>query len=78
MIFAIILKNFSDKQITIEKKLIEFIIKRIDRSYSKIYDFIYKLDELSLKKKKPITLKIVKEILKVKNWINIEHTLAMN
>ena len=67
LIFAIILKNFSDKQITIEKKLIEFIIKRIDRSYSKIYDFIYKLDELSLKKKKPITLKIVKEILKVKN-----------
>ena len=67
LIFAIILKNFSDKQIVIEKKLIEFIIKRVDRSYSKIYDFIYKLDELSLKKKKPITLKIVKEILKVKN-----------
>ena len=38
----------------------------------------YKLDELSLKKKKPITLKIVKEILKVKNWINTEHILAMN
>ena len=67
LIFAIIIKNFSDKQIIIEKKLIEFIIKRIDRSYSKIYDFIYKLDELSLKKKKPITLKIIKEILKVKN-----------
>ncbi len=67
LIFAIIIKNFSDKQIIIEKKLIEFIIKRIDRSYRKIYDFIYKLDELSLKKKKPITLKIIKEILKVKN-----------
>ena len=51
LIFAIIIKNFSDKQIIIEKKLIEFIIKRIDRSYRKIYDFIYKLDELSLKKK---------------------------
>ena len=67
LIFAIIIKSFSDRQITIEKKIIEFIIKRIDRSYSKIYDFIYKLDESSLKKKKPITLKIVKEILKVKN-----------
>jgi len=63
MIFAIILKNFSDRQIKLEKKLIEFIINRIDRSYSKIYEFIYKVDELSLKKKKPINLTTIKEIL---------------
>jgi len=63
LIFAIILKNFSDRQIKIEKKIIEFIINRIDRSYSKIYEFIYKIDELSLKKKKPIDLKTIKEIL---------------
>ena len=63
MIFAIILKNFSDRQIQIDKKLIDFIIKRIDRSYGKIADFIYKVDELSLKKKKAIDLKIIKQIL---------------
>ena len=63
LIFAIILKNFSDRQIKIEKKIIEFIVNRIDRSYSKIYEFIYKIDELSLKKKKPINLKTIREIL---------------
>ena len=63
LIFAIILKNFSDRQIKLEKKLIEFIINRIDRSYGKISEFIYKVDELSLKKKKPINLKTIKEIL---------------
>ncbi len=63
LIFAIILKNFSDRQIKLEKKIIEFIINRIDRSYSKISQFIYKIDELSLKKKKPINLKTIKEIL---------------
>ncbi len=63
LIFALILKNLSDRQISIDKKLIDFIIKRIDRSYSKIFDFIYKVDELSLKKKKPIDIKIIKEIL---------------
>ena len=63
LIFAIILKNFSDRQIKLEKKLIEFVINRIDRSYSKISQFIYKIDELSLKKKKPINLKTIKEIL---------------
>ena len=63
LMFAIILKSFSDRQIQVDKKLIDFIIKRIDRSYGKIADFIYKVDELSLKKKKAIDLKIVKEIL---------------
>ena len=63
LIFAIILKNFSDRQIKLEKKIVEFIIKRIDRSYGKIYEFIYKVDQLSLKKKKPINFKTIKEIL---------------
>jgi chromosomal replication initiation ATPase DnaA len=64
LMFAILLKNFSDRQISIEKKLIDFIIKHIDRSYGKIYEFIYKLDEISLKKKKSIDFKIIKEALK--------------
>ena len=63
LMFALILKNLSDRQISINKKLIDFIIKRIDRSYSKIFDFIYKVDELSLKKKKPIDFKIIKQVL---------------
>ena len=65
LMFALILKNLSDRQISIDKKLIDFIIKRIDRSYGKIFDFIYKVDELSLKKKKPIDFKIIKEVLGV-------------
>ena len=63
LIFALILKNLSDRQITIDKKLINYIISRIDRSYSNIYDFIYKIDQLSLKKKKSIDFKIIKEAL---------------
>ncbi len=63
LLFAIILKNFSDRQIKIEKKIVNFIISRIDRSYRKIDEFIYKIDELSLKKKKPINIKTIKEIL---------------
>ncbi len=64
LMFALILKNFSDRQILIDKKLIDFIIKRIDRSYDKIFEFIYKIDELSLKKKKPIDFKTIKEVLR--------------
>ena len=63
LIFAIILKNLSDRQILLDKKLINYIIKRIDRSYSKIHDFIYKIDQLSLKKKKSVDLNIIKNAL---------------
>ena len=52
LMFALILKNLSDRQISLDKKLINYIIKRIERSYSNIFDFIYKIDEISLKKKK--------------------------
>jgi len=64
LMFALILKNLSDRQITIDKKLIDFIVKRIDRSYGKIFQFIYKIDEISLKKKKSIDFTIIKDALK--------------
>ncbi len=67
LIFALILKNLSDRQISLDKKLINYIIKRIGRSYSKIFDFIYKIDEISLKKKKSIDLKIIKDVLEDHN-----------
>ena len=63
LIFALLLKNLSDRQISLEKKLIDYIIKNIDRSYDKIFDFIYKIDEISLKRKKSIDFKIIKEVL---------------
>ena len=67
LMFALILQNLSDRQITLDKKLIDFIIKRIERSYGKIFEFIYKIDEISLKKKKkPINLKTIKEFIEDK------------
>ena len=64
LIYALIVKNFSDRQINIDKKIIEYIIKRINRSYKDIFLFIYKVDQLSLQKGIPINLSIIKKILK--------------
>ena len=65
LISVIIAKSFSDKQIKVEKKHIDYIIKRIDRSYEKISQFILTLDKYSLKKRKPFSLKLIKEVLKM-------------
>ena len=65
LISVILTKNFSDKQIIVEKKHIDYIIKRIDRSYEKISQFILTLDKYSLKKGSPFSLKLIKEVLKM-------------
>ena len=65
LISVIIAKNFSDKQIKVNKKQIDYIIKRIDRSYEKISQFILTLDKYSLKKGTPFSLKLIKEVLKM-------------
>ena len=65
LISVILSKNFSDKQIKVEKNHIDYIIKRIDRSYEKISQFILILDRYSLKKRSPFGLKLIKEVLKM-------------
>ena len=65
LISVILAKNFSDKQIKVEKNHIDYIIKRIDRSYEKISQFILTLDKYSLKKGSPFGLKLIKEVLKM-------------
>jgi len=65
LISVILTKSFSDKQINVEKKHIDYIIKRIDRSYEKIYQFVLTLDKYSLKKGSSFSLKMIKEVLKM-------------
>ena len=61
---VILTKNFSDKQIEVSKKNIDYILNNIDRSYEKINLFTNSIDSLSLAKAKPITLNLIKDVLK--------------
>jgi chromosomal replication initiation ATPase DnaA len=63
LIKVIISKNFSDKQVKIESKLLEYIIKNIDRSYEAIFDLIDKLDNFSLSAGKSININLIKKAL---------------
>ena len=63
LIKVLISKYLSDRQVLIDKKLIDYTTKRITRSYGKIFEFIYKIDEISLKKKRSIDQKTIKEAL---------------
>ena len=63
LIKVIISKSFSDKQVKIESKLIDYIIKNIDRSYASIFDLIGKLDDFSLSTGRSININLIKKAL---------------
>lgn len=63
MIYFLIQKFLSDRQIKIKKDLITHIIKKIDRSYNRIMKFIDQIDRQSLSNNKKIDYKLINNIL---------------
>jgi len=60
---VIISKTLSDKQISINPKISDFIIKNVDRSYEKMFKFLREVDELSLSTGKSININLIKKVL---------------
>ena len=60
---VIISKSFSDKQINLNPKISEYIIKNVERSYEKIFKFLKDIDELSLSTGKSININLIKKVL---------------
>ena len=57
-------KLFYEKQIIIKnKEIFEYIFNRVNRSYNDIYLFVEKIDQLSLEKKRQLTIPLIKEII---------------
>ena len=73
---VIISKSLSDKQISINPKLTDYIIKNVDRSYEKLFKFLKDVDEMSLSTWKSININLIKKVLK--KWINIDHIIVLS
>ena len=63
LIRVIISKTFSDKQVDLSNKNLEFIIKNIERSYEKIFKFTKDIDNISLSTGKAININLIKKVL---------------
>ena len=63
LIRVIISKTFSDKQINLNSKNLEFVIKNIERSYDKIFKFTKDIDNISLSTGKSININLIKKVL---------------
>ncbi len=60
---VIISKSFSEKQVNLNPKITDYIIKNVDRSYEKMFKFLKDLDELSLSSGKSININLIKKVL---------------
>ena len=60
---VILTKSFSDKQIKVNVKSLEYILKNIDRSYEKVFEFIKEIDFESLSAGKSININLIKKVL---------------
>lgn len=60
---AVLLKLFSDRQISVGMDVVDYIVPRIDRSMETLIDFVQVIDETSLSEKRNITVPFVKKIL---------------
>ena len=60
----LLMKLLYDKQIIINNNdVFSFIVKRINRTYLDVYRFVEKIDELSLEKKRELTIPLIKELI---------------
>ena len=64
LIRVILIKSFSDRQIEVNMKLLDYILNNIERSYEKIFKFIKDIDIASLTVGKPININLIKQVLK--------------
>ena len=60
---VIISKTLSDKQISINPKISDYIINNVERSYEKMFKLLKDIDELSLSTGKSININLIKKVL---------------
>ena len=67
LLIALIVKLFMDRQITPSQELLNFLIKNIHRSFSYVRKLVEEIDNISLAKKRAISINIAKEAITTLN-----------
>lgn len=63
LLSALLVKQFSDRQIVVESSVIAFLAARIERSFAAVKQTVSDIDQLSLRKQSPITIPLAREVL---------------
>jgi chromosomal replication initiation ATPase DnaA len=62
---AVIIKQFSDRQLRVGEDVVQYLLKRMDRSYAAARDWVQRLDEAALAVQSKVTVALVRRLLPV-------------
>ena len=62
---SLLVKQFADKGVLVDFEVINYLIKRIDRSFESIIKMVSRINTLSLEKSKKITIPFLKNVFKL-------------
>lgn len=63
LLAALLVKQFSDRQLQINTDILNYIIPRIERSFAAISDLVKRIDKMTLREKRSISIPVVRHIL---------------
>jgi chromosomal replication initiation ATPase DnaA len=64
LLMNLMIKLFNDKQIIVKNpEIFNYILKRVDRSYEKVFILIDKIDKILFEKNKQLTIPLIKELI---------------
>lgn len=66
---VVLTKLFSDRQIFVPQDVVQFILSRIERSFSALRDIAERVDRKALAEKRPVTIPLVREILQAQGLL---------
>ena len=67
MLSALFLKLFTDRQITVAPEVINYMLHNTQRSFAYACKLVAEIDNISLAKKRAVSIAIVKEAINVLN-----------
>lgn len=62
LLHAVLIKQFTDRQLRISSDAINYILSRIERSFTAITDIAARLDKKALEEKRNITIPLIREL----------------
>ena len=69
LLAAIIVKLFDDRQLELTAPVLDYVLPRMERSFEAARSLVSRLDRMSLSRKKPVTVPLVREALESRSGL---------
>ncbi|MCC7305497.1 MAG: DNA replication protein [Alphaproteobacteria bacterium] len=63
LLASVLIKLFSDRQLTISNDVIQYVLPRMERSFAAARDIVAAADRLALAEKRPVTVALLRQVL---------------